>query len=406
VPTGDGRKTQLEASVKLAAAKLDIDLDKVRAMYAEVGSGPKGAPTKLPKGQALLNSRCYSWTGNMPATPASDGTHVIVRIASENSWGYLVCYDLDGNRKWSVDTGRTADWGCPYDSPLIIDGKAISLTKKPGDKTKSVQLSAFDIETGKPLWSLPTRANCASPVGLRLEGVPLICHDGSVYATADGAVLGSMKMQGAQKLSTFCSPSIDGDLILNTIAGRNAVPVIHRLSWTEKGKAIAYEEVFRGINGDGGGMPFSWDRGSPVLSDGWIFKSNSKSDPAPVLFAYNSKVPFQQSEARKCNIRGTNPVRPRPKKGEVAPLFGPPSEDDMSMVMGGQYLYAAPSHWPSQFVVVSAPPELKVVGEPVMDAALMGSPYFQGNRIYMRDYRYLYCFGEVPAVDQAPKGVN
>ncbi|MEI7834098.1 MAG: PQQ-binding-like beta-propeller repeat protein, partial [bacterium] len=177
VPTSDSRKLHLESSVKLAATKLGLDLDKIRAMFMEVGSGPKGAPTKLPKGKGLLNSRCYSWTGNMPATPASDGKVVITRVASENGWGYLVCYDLDGNRLWSVETGLTGPWNCPYDSPLIIDGKVISLAKNPADKSKGVNFVAYDLASGKTLWSKPTRSSAATPQALWLEGIPLIILD-------------------------------------------------------------------------------------------------------------------------------------------------------------------------------------------------------------------------------------
>jgi hypothetical protein len=44
-------------------------------------------------------------------------------------------------------------------------------------------------------------------------------------------------------------------------------------------------------------------------------------------------------------------------------------------------------------VVITHGPGTKVVSAPVMDGAVMGSPAFQGNRMYIRDYNHLYCIG-------------
>ena len=37
-----------------------------------------------------------------------------------------------------------------------------------------------------------------------------------------------------------------------------------------------------------------------------------------------------------------------------------------------------------------------IFGAPVLHSAMAGSPFFQGDRIYVRDYRFLYCFGPKP----------
>jgi outer membrane protein assembly factor BamB len=65
------------------------------------------------------------------ATPATDGTHLVVVFGSEG----LYCFDVDGNLLWTQDLGvidagasydETYDWG-PAASPIIFDGMAIVL---------------------------------------------------------------------------------------------------------------------------------------------------------------------------------------------------------------------------------------------------------------------------------------
>ena len=407
--TGDSRKTHLEPSVKITATKLGLDLDKIRAMYAEVGSNgnQKNTATKLPKGKGLLNNRCYSWTGNMPATPASDGKHVVIKVASENGWGYMVCYDLDGNRQWSYETGLTGVWGCPYDSPLILGDKVfVQSQSEVSDKKRARGIAALDINTGKRLWFqvVQTQSSSGTPNAWVIDGVPTIHFDTKVYLPEDGTVVCDFSALAQGDMDTPC---IDGNRIFFRRAAGPAVDcksTVIKATWKTKGKELLCEQEWKTTYGNYR-LRSNWVRGSSLLLGDWIFISSGH--PTPILSAYNWTLPPEQPDGKN-EVRPDKSLLVRLDRG--GPKFGPPSEDDMSVVMGGQYLFAAPSTWPSQFVVVQYPPaakkiaDLKFVSAPVVDGAMMGSPYFQGNRIYMRDYRYLYGFGDPDQPYRTPSG--
>ncbi|MEI7831861.1 MAG: PQQ-binding-like beta-propeller repeat protein [bacterium] len=410
IPTNDGRKTAIEAGVQARAAKEGLDLVKIRAMYAEVGSGYKDMPTKLPKGKALLNSRLYTWTGNTPATPASDGKYVVTKVASENGWGYVVCYDLEGNRQWSYDTGLTGVWGAPFDSPLIMGDKIIVQSLRDPAERKDRGLAALDIKTGKRLWYQTVKdkgSGSATPNAWVIDGVPTVQYIDKVYLPEDGTVLCDMSTLAAGDLDT---PVVDANRIFFRRATGPPIEcssIVIKATWKTKGKELLCERVWQTPWKDtptAKAVPVlcsNWVRGSSILLGDWVFVSTNH--PTPALFAYNMTGPPEKPEWNNL-VRPDKSLLVRPERG--GPLYGPPSEDDMSVVMGGQYLFAAPSTWPSQFVIVKYTPaakkitDLKFVSAPFVDAAMMGSAFFQGDRTYMRDFRYLYCFGDTSERDK------
>src|SRR5262249_39792076 len=83
------------------------------------------------------------------ATPATDGTHVIVFFGSEG----LYCYDVDGKLLWQKDLGPlhaayvmdpTYEW-TTANSPVIYKNLAILQI----DMAKDSFIAAFDINSGK-----------------------------------------------------------------------------------------------------------------------------------------------------------------------------------------------------------------------------------------------------------------
>ncbi|MEM9659059.1 MAG: PQQ-binding-like beta-propeller repeat protein, partial [Planctomycetota bacterium] len=86
------------------------------------------------------------------ATPATDGTRLIVNLASEG----LYCLDLCGNLCWKTDLGsldsgyyRTpaAQWGYAS-SPIVFEDMAIVLA----DVQEGSFLAAFEVRSGRELW--------------------------------------------------------------------------------------------------------------------------------------------------------------------------------------------------------------------------------------------------------------
>ena len=86
------------------------------------------------------------------ATPATDGEHVVVLLAT----GGLYCYDFDGELLWEVDLGPL-DGGASYDvtyqwgaasSPIIWEDLVIVQA----DQQEGSFIAAFDIDTGEEAW--------------------------------------------------------------------------------------------------------------------------------------------------------------------------------------------------------------------------------------------------------------
>jgi outer membrane protein assembly factor BamB len=95
-------------------------------------------------------------TTHASATPATDGKHIVVFFPAS---GGLYCYDLKGNMLWSQDLGvLNANWGDkpevqwgPASSPIIYKNLAIVQC----DIEKDSFIAAFNLETGKKVWSTP-----------------------------------------------------------------------------------------------------------------------------------------------------------------------------------------------------------------------------------------------------------
>ena len=89
------------------------------------------------------------------ATPATDGEHVVVLVAT----GGLFCYDVDGELLWDLDLGPL-DSGASYDnayqwgaasSPIIWQDLVIVQA----DQQEGSFIAAFDIGTGEEVWRTP-----------------------------------------------------------------------------------------------------------------------------------------------------------------------------------------------------------------------------------------------------------
>ena len=133
-------------------------------------------------------------------TPVTDGKHVYVKFTT----GANACFDLDGNRKWLVNTPYV-DGGLTIGaSPVLADDKVIICQAAyPPDKESRVardlgfRFIALDAKTGKKLWTThvdePDRAT-SSPLVMRLtngkEDMTVVVSDGgTVVRASDGKVL-------------------------------------------------------------------------------------------------------------------------------------------------------------------------------------------------------------------------
>jgi outer membrane protein assembly factor BamB len=110
----------------------------------EIAQLEASAPEEAYPGSKLSGKTGGGWSCAAP--PASDGASVYAIYHP----GLVVCYDLDGNRKWvhliTTPEGQKPGmlWGLGGQSPVPVDGKLLA---QQGD-----ELQCLDAATGKLLW--------------------------------------------------------------------------------------------------------------------------------------------------------------------------------------------------------------------------------------------------------------
>jgi outer membrane protein assembly factor BamB len=102
--------------------------------------------------EGIPKSKRHPKNSHASQTPATNGKYVVAYFGSEG----LYCFDMEGNLKWSQDLGEMVHpmgWGFAS-SPIIYKNLAIVQ----GDRNQSSFIAAFDVETGKKVWSTPRDA--------------------------------------------------------------------------------------------------------------------------------------------------------------------------------------------------------------------------------------------------------
>ncbi len=168
--------------------------DAARFWESNAGAGPRGTP-------ALSNGRVYSFgaTGILNALDAGDG-------------------NLAWSRNVASDTGRKVpDWGFSS-SPLVVDDVVIVAA--------SGTLAAYDIATGKPRWTGPSRGGSySSPHLVTIGGVPqvvLLSPPGTISVQpSDGTLLWEYTWEGG----AIVQPALaeNGDLLISGLASTGGV---------------------------------------------------------------------------------------------------------------------------------------------------------------------------------------
>lgn len=118
--------------------------------------------------------------GFATATPASDGENIYVW----NALGITACFTPEGNINWITNSrvGNVSQEHGFHSSPLLIDGKVILFMK---------DYYALNAETGEPVWqSKFWDLEFASPVAIKIGGTDcFITGDGGLMRASDGKVI-------------------------------------------------------------------------------------------------------------------------------------------------------------------------------------------------------------------------
>ncbi|MFB3893688.1 MAG: PQQ-binding-like beta-propeller repeat protein [Phycisphaerae bacterium] len=315
-------------------------------------------------------------------TPASDGQAVYAQFHP----GVVVCYDLDGNRRWiasTMDLGYAVcedgkEWvhapnGCC--SPAIVGDKLVVLKG---------WFRAFDRKTGKVAWDTGPinndfwkgeggvpNFNCPQSVlPGSVGGIDFVMgFNGCLVRASDGKVMGPPTHHVA--LNQFATPVIDGDTAYEW--------GVQKYKLTAEGGEIKRQNA--GAAPSGGGM----DCSSPLPYQGLVY-CLSAAGVMSVSEAQTGKLLYKQ-QLEMTPLCHYNAIGATP-----------------SVALGGKHIFLMDNQ--GTCVVVAPGREFKQVARNRIDTMMQhpwplttierfeASPVFDGAYMFIRGERNLYCIGD------------
>lgn len=313
----------------------------------------------------------YSDGGYMATTPASDGELVF----AWNAWGVTACFDLNGERKWiRFDKLRPQEHG-HYGSPLLVDDKVIIYI--------GWRYMALDKKTGKEVWTSEYHRSpedwygfwYGSHVATRIGAEKVIvAGDGSLIRAKDGQrfVKGNA-MQGTSPIVCkdrifWISRESPYSYVLPSSTEGKVAPAIEK--YTFDFKASAFMST------------------SPLYHDHLIYILGSN----PLLFVYEL-APNKLVYSKELNF-GETPKRSDRPYG--CGLCASPSFAGGKIFLPGNFgttLVIEPGREYKEIARNTIERHFPYNYKDDMLEGTVSNPFFEGDRIYYRAQRYLYCIG-------------
>ncbi|QDT41346.1 outer membrane biogenesis protein BamB [Gimesia alba] len=186
--------------------------------------------TKLKKSH---KHRKGSWASS---TPATDGEHVYVEFADEESY-LLIAYDLKGNQIWERDLGSFTSQHGHGSSPMIYKDLVIATNDQQGPSS----VTAFNKLTGKTVWQADRavrRTSYATPIIINHPntGPQLICVSGATGISSLDPETGKVNWTtGEFPMRTVSSPVYGEGLIFATCGGGGRGKLLYGVDPTGSG---------------------------------------------------------------------------------------------------------------------------------------------------------------------------
>lgn len=348
------------------------------------------------------------WEGWTFATPVSDGRHVFVAMGQRQA----ACYDLNGNRIWARMV--------PLPKPA--DGRRLHLDARDGGhlcspvlagnvlvvQVASAFLVGLDKATGRTLWELGEKpANAvATPRAMRWrDGTWVIVRKGGqVVRAKDGKVLPARDVEGLGGGGGSASVVGFGDVVVSANAAS-----VDALRLVPEGEGVRGERLWS-TEKPGTATQTTW-----IVTDGFVV-----SPRGLVAERQTGQVPVEADKGRfiaggytspilagryvislaDCGGGGGQGITTRVHKDEVVcPCWVAKLGDEGKVtlvtrdnVLGGQ-------NKPRMPILEKYMPEAYKRGmwcreNGVPDHWGYGSPFAQGNRIFIRSCSHLYCIGD------------
>ena len=278
--------------------------------------------------------------GLATSTVAADGKHVCAVFANGN----LVCFDHDGNLKWSRNLGVPANvYG--YASSLIIFNDLLLVQF---DSDEKISLIGIVLESGETRWETIRvgRPVWSSPVLAYFSGKPQLIINGNPNVTAYDPVTGQ-EMWSVECMSGDVAPSI---AVNSTMA--YAVTDYAKLAAIKggTGASIVWED-----------NTFTPDVSSPVATDEYLFISTGVGDVA----CYNAQ------------------------KGDTLWTHYFTEQFYASPIIADGMVYLIDRS--GVMHIVKAGPEYQLIAEAPLGERVDCTPAFSDKKIYIRGKKNLYC---------------
>ncbi len=328
---------KLNARLKTTADKrpIETELEDLHTETNKINDTlrtlPLAARYTVPKTQPQYN-------GFTTATPTTDGKHVWAVFGNRA----VVCFDLDGNRKWAtvLPDNPQSMWG-HSSSPVLVGDRLIVTIE---------DIVALDAATGKEIWRSRYGQTWGSPITTRVGGEDVVLlSNGRVVRVADGQIMARVPPLDRS------SPVLHGDkaYYVGIYASKFQLPekladkIEMKELWSVKTK---------------GGEVYS----SPVVHKGLIY-TVSTSHILNVIDAETGESVY----VTRLSL-GRDPVWP-------------------SLSAAGDYIYI--SSRDGNTLVLQAGREYKEVATNRLEF-FISTPVFHNNRMYVRTNDHVFCIGE------------
>jgi outer membrane protein assembly factor BamB len=342
--------------------------------------------SKIQKTLVEIDGTRFAWKGNdhfeahfgivgfTTPTPVSDGKHVWVWLGN----GIAACYDLDGKRKWI--TRVSADELSYASSPALVDGVfAVFLHR----------LYGLHAATGKVLWvQKKVSSNNGGMLPARMAGVGVIVtQSGVVIRARDGAILyrGSPSGGGA----CWAPGVVLGDVLYQPNYGVCNLQVFDfsRASGdTWKPQTSPVIEVSDDVHRRNGRWVDRSSAGSPLVHDEIAYAV----DIYGWLYAYDVRT-HKAIYYKQTDLRGLFHYNSLPVAASVT-LVG---KHLVIMDNQGTALVVEPGRAYKQVARNRIATQLdRFWPIPAQETVAYAPPVADGNRLYLRGERFLYCIGE------------
>ena len=303
------------------------------------------------------------------STPATDGTHLVAYFGSEG----LYCYDYEGTLLWSQDLGvidagpfelPEFQWGVAS-SPIIFENMVIVQC----DRQKDSFLVAFDVETGKRVWTASREAypSWSTPTVVPAGTGPILVTSGTkrmrAYDPRNGSEIWTLH---GTSLISVPTPVFTKELIFVASGYKRYMQPIYAVRHSARGEITLNQEETASEH-----IAWSMRQGAPYIPTPIVYQNYfyvcSNNGVLSCYWAQTGERVYRKRVASQGGGYSGSPVA-----GDGRLYF--PSED-------------------GEIHVVSAGPDYELLASNPMGEVVMTTPAISKKRMIIRTRHHVFAVG-------------